>query len=620
MSRLPIVNPNRFYENKEIDLVSLLPNNFKETEIETFMMIFEKYLNEMYAGATKYVPPENLESILYTKDLIWTDGYQYVTAPYGSLLSYFKTGDYIRRNNESKYYVISEMIDDSTIRLNELYKREIPPAYFKSAFWSDFSIKPVQEFWNPLSEGDVNPIGMDDTIYNGNAYFVDSANNRLVCDQAIDSDESIPAFSTIATQIVGDYEFEFGFERSNLSQHRNTKFGFEINSTDKNYSFFYENGVFNMSVVDGVTQHVSGYIVVDTDEDSWSVKVIRKRDTGKVSVNVSSLKNKAGTVPYTFTSGVGFFNRFEYEMNAIESFNDAITLKLINGERQMWNYMYFEADSGFPGEVDSLDLQSSSRELPESMTVYPQPFGRSYQSDGTDIYQFYENDGNLRIRNLEATISFSATDFRKSLNTISVLEKIRRLTELHDPDLIDLEYIQHYTDYMGYDVDINRETLGIFLKQNEPDWDQFSDAEKQKLEDDYLRFAITNLPTWYKIKTTDNAITTMLYSFGLITELHYYFCTKYGDKSTWISQVQGSVNELTKEHFQTPHFGLLVNLEDSQNDFLRNPERMEAIVNAINSVKPINTVFHSFGVFFRRNIENIFVSMAMYSNEYFYLR
>ena len=35
-------------------------------------------------------------------------------------------------------------------------------------------------------------------------------------------------------------------------------------------------------------------------------------------------------------------------------------------------------------------------------------------------------------------------------------------------------------------------------------------------EDKYLRFIISNLPTWYKIKTTRNSIRIMLFSFGII--------------------------------------------------------------------------------------------------------
>ena len=44
---------------------------------------------------------------------------------------------------------------------------------------------------------------------------------------------------------------------------------------------------------------------------------------------------------------------------------------------------------------------------------------------------------------------------------ISILEKVHRLVELHDPDLIDLEYIQFFANNLGYDIDINRNEVGI---------------------------------------------------------------------------------------------------------------------------------------------------------------
>ena len=62
---------------------------------------------------------------------------------------------------------------------------------------------------------------------------------------------------------------------------------------------------------------------------------------------------------------------------------------------------------------------------------------------------------------------------------ISIIEKINRLTELHDPDLINLDYIQFFANYLGYDVDINRDEL---INQDEIE--------------EYLRFVIRNLPTW----------------------------------------------------------------------------------------------------------------------------
>ena len=45
---------------------------------------------------------------------------------------------------------------------------------------------------------------------------------------------------------------------------------------------------------------------------------------------------------------------------------------------------------------------------------------------------------------------------------ISILEKIKRLADLHDPDLIDIEYIQFFAKYLGYNVEITRNEIGGF--------------------------------------------------------------------------------------------------------------------------------------------------------------
>ncbi len=623
MSRIPIVNPNRFYTNKEIDLVSLLPNNMKETEIETFLRVFETYLNEMYEATTKYIPPENLESIPYTHEIIWTNNYNYITGPYGDFLNHFKVGDFVKRNNENNYYKIGEVIDNSTIKLTEVYINA-SPSYLKSAYWDEFGEEEFTSFWYWTGTSGLSPEGCDSTV--PNRYTIDKSENRIYC-----TDESLSTSgsneSIIATKIYGDYQFEFGFQRNKHTVYRNRKFGFSISpdGSDGSYQIYYENGFLNLSISSSSGLITSGYIETEPTEDSWVVNLARTQSTGKINVKVSSLKKKSGSIPLVFTSGVGFFNRFNYEIDVSavswDGYDKNQTLKLINGYQQAWNYVYFESDLGFPGEADTLDLVSELTELPESKYIYGTQMGRVFENDGDiNTYQFYHNNGLLRIRDLTTPFSFSATDFRSALNHISILEKIHRLTELHDPDLIDIDFIQYYSDYLGYDVNINRETMSVFLSKDDPLWDTYTDEEKQKLQDDYLRFTITNLPTWYKIKTTDNALTMMLYSFGLISELNYYFCTNYGDKSTWTTVISGSDVSVTTQQYQTPHFSILLDLDTSNIEVIQDSQKMKAIIDAILSVKPINTVFRGLGGYFKRTFEDIYVNLIMYSNAYYYIK
>jgi len=76
--------------------------------------------------------------------------------------------------------------------------------------------------------------------------------------------------------------------------------------------------------------------------------------------------------------------------------------------------------------------------------------------------------------------------------SMSILEKVNRLTELHDPDLIDLEYIQYFANNLGYNVNVNRSQFG----------NGGTDANSEEELNRYLRFMVRNLPSWYKIKTT----------------------------------------------------------------------------------------------------------------------
>jgi len=625
MARIPTVNPNRFYDNKEIDIVSLLPSNMQGGEVSTFLQLFEDYLNTMYQGATKYIPPEELESIPYAKEAIWTNDYPYVTGPYGGFETYFRIGDWVSRNGESKYYKIEEILDDSTLKLTENYVADTPPAYYKSAFWDQFTTPDWVGFW--YSSIGPSPIGMDSLSGIPSVYNIDPVGERITCNV------SGVSRSTITTKMYGDYQVEFGFYRTNDGTKRNNKFGFQIQSEGTNphnqnrYEVYHEDNILHINYDEenefGYTNIVSAYMELDADDDTWTVNVVKNRDSNTIDFKISGIKKAVGSTPVLISAGVGFFNRFQYTMDvpSSEGFEN-MRLSLINGVSQGFDYVYFESDNGFPGEADGVGLTSEIRELPEINYVYPNQFGRTFQTDGEPdfIYQFYKYDGLLRIRDIETSIGLSATDFKKSINTISILEKIRRLTELHDPELIDMEFIDHFTRYLGYNVNIDRSTLGIFLREGEDNWDSLTSEEKQILEDKYLRFIVTNLPSWYKIKTTDNALVTMLYSFGLVAELSYYFCTDYGDESTWVNQmaITGSSSSITDEHFQTPHFSLMIDVDSSETTYLENVERISAIIDAILSVKPINTVFRSLGAFFKRNIP-VYVSMIMRSNLYTYI-
>ena len=204
-----------------------------------------------------------------------------------------------------------------------------------------------------------------------------------------------------------------------------------------------------------------------------------------------------------------------------------------------------------------------------------------------------------------ATVIKYNTPENITTNKISILEKINRLTETHDPDLIDLDYIQYFANNLGYNVNINRGELGTIATT---DFGVCSGTNVDK----YLRFVIRELPNWYKIKTTRNAVKVMLYSFGLIGDISQYFADKYSTSGNWVapdySMESESLSNISNDKFPTPHFIIWIDLNQSTSDLSFDFNNRNQIINAVESIKPINTVFRNLGAYFR-DIINLYVGI-----------
>jgi hypothetical protein len=186
----------------------------------------------------------------------------------------------------------------------------------------------------------------------------------------------------------------------------------------------------------------------------------------------------------------------------------------------------------------------------------------------------------------------------------SILEKINRLTELHDPTYMDEEYLQFFANYLGYNVNINYAELGTLSEFNNDTG--CSDVDKNK----YLRFVIENLPNWYKIKTTKNAVRIMLYSFGIIGDIiDLYTKGKYVDFKDENDPL------LTSEYYPSPHFAIVVDLDASVTSYSFDYEKRDKIIRAIESIKPINTVFEKISGRMTRSID-LYASAIVKSNIY----
>ncbi len=190
---------------------------------------------------------------------------------------------------------------------------------------------------------------------------------------------------------------------------------------------------------------------------------------------------------------------------------------------------------------------------------------------------------------------------------VSILEKINRLTELHDPENIDIQQIQYLANTLGYNVNINRGEIGTYLAED----DGVVSASNL---DKYLRFIVLSLPHWYKIKTTENSIKLLLFSFGIIADISYYYTDSYLPESQggkWIvsdyQMLSQSISDIPNKYYPTPHFIIWQDLDLSDGDLQWDLDKRVQIINAINSVKPINTVFRKIGAYVKRE-KNLYVT------------
>lgn len=264
------------------------------------------------------------------------------------------------------------------------------------------------------------------------------------------------------------------------------------------------------------------------------------------------------------------------------------------------NIMY----DGFNGLVVSSTELPITRDVPDDNDKY-YTYTESVSStsvtamtsaDDVDRIDYETSSGPV-----EENLSIPLLDGELYSQKISILEKIYRLTELQDPDLIDIEYIQFFAKNLGYDVNINRAEIGTNLGELT---NQAASATSGVCDDydrdKYLRFVVRNLPTWYKIKTTKNAIKVMLFSFGLIGDLVTYYSNDYDQN--WKLDSQDDLVNIPDNYYPTPHFNVQIDLDDSINAISLDWDRRRKVINGIESIRPLNTVFERLSGYADRNI------------------
>ena len=323
---------------------------------------------------------------------------------------------------------------------------------------------------------------------------------------------------------------------------------------------------------------------------------------------------------------------------------------------------------------------------------YSEPVG--VQSIG-DVYNkdslAYNNTG-LYEGGYTSTIAISTinkyymSDNTSTEQAIGILEKIFKLLDLKDPNLIDFDYIGYFAEHIGYDMKLNMFsfedsaiTRGKFLKMvaakeielntvltfeereviynaivgkistdvvvsdykiNRP----LIESIKKEFIELQVRALIENLPYWYKIKGTDDSMKILLYSFGLVSEIHNYYTKNYSVKQEdWDtadvyfnqSKIKTNVNHVNKltedlsnipdDWYPTPHFKIRFDYNNSWSalagatSVMRDMGRFGEMVDAISAAKPINNVFKGLsGIFRTSELHEISVSsnINVRTNEY----
>ena len=177
----------------------------------------------------------------------------------------------------------------------------------------------------------------------------------------------------------------------------------------------------------------------------------------------------------------------------------------------------------------------------------------------------------------------------------SILEKIDRLKTFKDPDAIDAEYFQYFANHFGYEVDINKETVGEFSIS----------ASDDASVNDYIRLSLKNIPSFNKIKTTEDAIQVILFSFGVVAELLYLWTNDY--KTVWFQEsrsdpinVRNEIPKTVPAFYPTPHFRIAVNYTKTSPTWTQNYDK---IIKVFNNIKSINTVLRGLAGYFEPVIQ-----------------
>ena len=243
--------------------------------------------------------------------------------------------------------------------------------------------------------------------------------------------------------------------------------------------------------------------------------------------------------------------------------------------------------------------------------------------DSNGVHTYYatssSSEGTVYTETTSAYGGTSAIPVRyeiTSADTVSILEKARRIGDLHDPDLIDIQYIQRLANLVGYNITLDKSGIN--------DLTFGSNAQTTEDINSYLRFVVSNLPNWYKIKTTRDSVKVLLYSFGVVGDILYKWTSDnitsanpgsggYGnDTLLWdVPRISASdsVRTIPDNYFPTPHFIVRIDATNSPPTWFTS---INKIIKALETIRPINNVFDAVSVLFQDTLPTFKVRLDSY--------
>jgi len=209
-----------------------------------------------------------------------------------------------------------------------------------------------------------------------------------------------------------------------------------------------------------------------------------------------------------------------------------------------------------------------------------------------DQYDYYGNDSEFKqfTKFFEDYLNTMYTNTEESCS-LSVLEKINKLTSLHDIDTVEQKYIPYLSNMLGYDINFDKNSIGQFGGVNLG----LSGTDLESYKDKVLRFVVSNLPNWYSIKTTRNSMKIMLLSFGLVGDIIEVYTLDY-DKEWKLNKVTDNDivgDDIGTDWYPTPHMSIGINLNESNISVVNTMSLRDDILEAMESIRPANVVVDS---------------------------